>query len=260
MSIELDKSQNDHENNNTTDILEPENDVINTGDDDFYLRKNNQQYGPYSEQEVIELLRGKQFTLNNPACVKGMNEWKSLGVIFREKPISYEVRTIINLEEWEREQIQISQAQTQYQGVGGWLLLFCIGLTILSPLRNLGSINQTLEAVKLVGGRFPGFVTIAYIEIVLIVAMVVFSIYAGISLWIIKPNAVTIAKFYLLFVVVVAIIDFVLVISIDMPEMAMREVTTAAVFGIVGSVLYSGVWFAYLNNSKRVEATYYNVV
>ena len=32
------------------------------------------------------------------------------------------------------------QAPTQYKGVGGWLLLFCLGLTVFGPLITLGKL------------------------------------------------------------------------------------------------------------------------
>ncbi len=226
---------------------------------EFYLRKNNEQYGPYSEREVIELLRQQKFTLNNLACIKGMSDWKSLGLIFKERPTSELVRQSIGLEDWEREKAQSYHTQHRYYGVGGWLLLFCVGLTILGPLRNFATIGQTMEAVRLVGGRFPGFATIAYIEIALILVMIAFSLYAGISLWMIRPKAVTIAKFYLGFVVIVSIIDFILVSSIDLPGAAQSEMTRTAVIGVVGSIFYAVIWTAYLNSSQRVQATYYNV-
>ena len=228
-------------------------------DKEFYLRKNNQQYGPYSEQEVIDLLSQQQFTLNNLACVKGMDDWKSLGALFRERPTSDFVRQTIGLEAWEREQVQSASLQTQYQGVGGWLLLFCVGLTILSPLLNLAAIGQTMDAVRLVGTSFPNFATVAYIEIALILGMIVFSIYTGVALWAIRPKAVTTAKIYLCCVVVVAFFDLLLVSSLDLPGAASSEARGAAISGIVRSIIYAGIWMAYLNNSKRVEATYYNI-
>lgn len=49
----------------------------------IYLYKNNSQFGPYNESEVMELLQSNQFTLNNLACREGMSEWKPLGAILQ---------------------------------------------------------------------------------------------------------------------------------------------------------------------------------
>ncbi len=49
----------------------------------IYLMKNNTQFGPYHESEVMELLKTEQFTLNNLACYEGMNQWIPLGAILQ---------------------------------------------------------------------------------------------------------------------------------------------------------------------------------
>lgn len=49
----------------------------------FYLLKNNQQFGAYTESEVRDLIKNEQFTLNNLACREGMNQWMPLGNLLK---------------------------------------------------------------------------------------------------------------------------------------------------------------------------------
>ena len=98
-----------------------------------------------------------------------------------------------------------------YYGVGGWLLLFCISLTIISPLINISSIMSNLSEVGKLGEMFPSLVTIIYVEVALLLLLTAFSIYAGYRLWTIKPNAVGTAKIYLIVLVVFSVLDLLIV-------------------------------------------------
>jgi len=47
-------------------------------------------------------------------------------------------------------------AEPQYKGVGGWLLLFCLQLTVFIPLFTLGSLFYPLVLLGLLAVRFAG--------------------------------------------------------------------------------------------------------
>lgn len=77
--------QNAVNQNNLNDVKENTTNTenINKTETMFYLSKNSQQFGPYTETEVINLLNSEQFTLNNLACRQGMNEWVDLGSLLK---------------------------------------------------------------------------------------------------------------------------------------------------------------------------------
>lgn len=143
-----------------------------------------------------------------------------------------------------------------YYGVGGWLLLFCVSLTILGPLVNLGSIGRNLSEVNQSGTMLPSLVTIVYVEAALALVLTAFSIYAGVSLWMIRPKAVGTAKIYLIVLVVFSVIDLLLVMTVELPAPVASAAMGAGIGAIVRSAIYAGIWFAYLSKSERVYATY----
>jgi len=132
-------------------------------------------------------------------------------------------------------------------GVGGWLLFLCISLTFFSPiwqaflaakaLRNLATARvpiQTLLRLGSVGAIYAG--------------LAIFSCIAGAMLWMEKPEAVKVAKAYLLVGAVLPISLFLLLhlagIHVDLLQVIFRR------------LVYSATWYSYLTASRRVKLTY----
>ena len=173
--------------------------------------------------------------------------------------------------------------ETKYKGVGGWLLLFCIGLTILTPLRTAFNLTSGYKQASPYFEMFPGLLIITIIDSVLSIALIGFSIYAGIALWKIRPNAVKIAKKYLLTLLGYSILAAFLPFMVSLPSEAnqamigvpldeheqiyqditsyfagqyVMELREEIAKGIFRSIIYVAVWYSYLNKSQRVKATY----
>ncbi len=145
---------------------------------------------------------------------------------------------------------------SKYRGVGGWLLLLCVGLTIIGPLMRLSGIGSTMAELPRISAVLPSLVTLIYVENIFSLFITAFSVYAGYSLWAVKPNAVYKAKAFLITLVIFAVFDLFLIYMIELPVAVANEAIAQGIFGLVQSVLYTGVWFAYLTQSKRVRATY----
>ena len=64
----------------------------------IYLARNNQQAGPYTLEQVNQMLASQQILLTDLAWHEGMTEWKALGELTQGKlvyqPIGYSVPTI----------------------------------------------------------------------------------------------------------------------------------------------------------------------
>ena len=69
-------------------------------------------------------------------------------------------------------------------------------LTILSPLLTFGTSIVSFKETSRYFYRFPGLEVITYIDLILSIGLMAFSVYAGIALWSIKKDAVKIAKTY----------------------------------------------------------------
>ncbi|MCP5053691.1 MAG: DUF2569 domain-containing protein [bacterium] len=145
---------------------------------------------------------------------------------------------------------------SKYEGVKGWLLLFCVSLTILLPLSVLYGIFQEYDAMTQLSRQFPFLRTYTPAYIVLSLIVVIYSLYTGHALWTKKNGAVRTARiflgFYFVSVVVIGLLPFMVGIPSILEEVLQTELRRE----IFRASIYFGVWFLYFNRSKRVKATY----
>lgn len=147
-------------------------------------------------------------------------------------------------------EISESKPQNNYESVGGWLLLLCISLTIISPIRVIyqSSINFMIIS-SFLNDFDPEVKTIVFLEIFVGIAITIYSIITGVFLWQIKANAVKFAKTF--FVVFLAYVILAAIVSyIYTPE------SIDYIKNTIGNLLYFSIWYTYLVKSKRVKLTY----
>ena len=146
--------------------------------------------------------------------------------------------------------------ESPYKGVGGWLLLFCIGLTVLTPVLSLRSLGISYFETFQYFGQYPGLLVVTIVDTVLSLSLIAFSIYVGVSLWTIRRGAVQMAKRYLVcflgYHLVAAALPFMAGLSAEANEGMIMPV----VKDVFKAVVYVAIWYSYLNSSKRVSATY----
>lgn len=150
------------------------------------------------------------------------------------------------------------EVHSQYNGVGGWLLLLCVGMTILGPLFNFFYITQEIAASNKISAYYPEVETAVKIEVAFTIFLIVCSMYAGISLWTKRPNAVFKAKIYLLLLPVITILSIFITYSM-MPPVIQNALLKESTVPLIRTVLYSVIWFIYLSSSQRVAETYAEV-
>ena len=136
-----------------------------------------------------------------------------------------------------------SAARSPQSAVRGWLLLLCVLLLVWQPLNLSLTTAGRLENLSL---RGPGF---AFILVARLFAAGL-GIAAGLSLLQRKPGAVTIAKASLVFSAVVDVLIF------ATPWYPNNRPPGDAAIVLAMSLLYYGLWFAYLTRSRRVGAVY----
>lgn len=140
------------------------------------------------------------------------------------------------------------------RGVEGWLLVLCLMLTVVAPLAAVAlSLNKYLAAAPLFAGS-PGLLLATWAAIAMRVGAVAFGIHAGLRLWAIRPGAVGAAKLALLLGLGASAVATVVHISAvtGAHGRLLHEVTV----GMIPSLAFFIAWFAYLNKSTRVQATY----
>ncbi|MBW2132009.1 MAG: DUF2569 family protein [Deltaproteobacteria bacterium] len=193
---------------------------------------------------------------------------KECGKAFDLKPENQSWYQIKDLDKFSKERTNVSH-QTENTvlhfistdnpnlvGVGGWLLLLCIQLTILTPLYTFFYIINSYDVAKPYLVSIPEFKSFVDFYNFIDVGFVIFSIYAGYSLWKRRYNAVKIAKIFL-----IAQLVYLVVIWIDFYNSEFPNVIKIRIYEELGSQTFRSVivfivWFSYLTLSKRVKATY----
>jgi hypothetical protein len=144
----------------------------------------------------------------------------------------------------------------RYRGVRGWLLWLCFGLTVISPIWTLVNLSRTWEELSPYFARFPRLEVMTIIDNSLSLGLMVFSIYAGMQLWRVRPHAVPTAKKYFVCLLVYQGIASVLPFMAGLPPEANQEMFKQVIGDGIRAVIGVAIWYSYLNKSQRVQATY----
>lgn len=133
-------------------------------------------------------------------------------------------------------QSEFRVADRSYEGVGGWLLLLCICLAVLRPIAGI-AVTVALAA--------SGQEAIALI----VLAISIYSCYAGLRLWRRMPAAVRTAKQFLW-----ATLGCEAAIILLAARASIFD--GASIRDAAGVLLFFAIGYSYLRQSKRVLATY----
>lgn len=150
----------------------------------------------------------------------------------------------------------MNEIPAELRGVKGWLLLLCVNLTILDPFANLLNLAIGTHFGRQFFDQHPALRNLLLMNGVCSIGLAVFSIYAGISLWRIVPNAVTTAKKYLGTAFLYSLVSLFLPYLIGLSEEIRKETGATNLFNSFVTALYLYAWYQYLKRSKRVRATY----
>ena len=124
-------------------------------------------------------------------------------------------------------------------GVGGWLLLFCIATTVFSPL---------LIGAEVIQNPNDTFVVLVDISLAAL------SIYTGIAVWRVRPNAFKMLKVYFIVTAVLAALNIAGSLvsksdtSTDSPDNSI-VMGLRSLFAII-------IWGLYFHRSRRVRDTF----
>ena len=149
-----------------------------------------------------------------------------------------------------------NEHRTDLYGVRGWLLLLCIYLAIVMPLIAILGAVGTLQ----LAASAPDLRGALVAEGVSAIALAGFAAYAGWALYRTRPNAVKIAKAYLITMLVLSILGLLLasVFAVSQaPDNApLNALQASARVAMLWPAILSLAWLIYLQRSKRVRATF----
>jgi hypothetical protein len=150
----------------------------------------------------------------------------------------------------------MGKANKDYVGVKGWLLLLCVSMTILTPLTGLTTLMAVSDALKPHFDKDPALFKLLLISGICNICLLVYSMYAGVSLWRVGPNAVLSAKRYLVVLFHYSFLSIFLPQLVGLSEETQTEIyKTSPIFNLI-VMLEACMWYLYLRKSKRVKATY----
>ncbi len=150
----------------------------------------------------------------------------------------------------------MSNRDEQYRGVRGWLLILCLNIAILDPVTMLLTIFLVVSATKPYFGEHPELLRLCLVSGICRLALAVFSVYAGLGLWKVVPGALSVAKRYLLAVVLYSVVASFLPALVGVPQESYQEFAGQTVFNSFLTMAYAIAWYIYLQRSRRVKATY----
>ncbi len=150
----------------------------------------------------------------------------------------------------------MSNRDEQYRGVRGWLLILCLNIAILDPFTMLLTIFLVVSATKPYFGEHPELLRLCLVSGICRLALAVFSVYAGLGLWKVVPGALSVAKRYLLAVVLYSVVASFLPALVGVPQESYQEFAGQTVFNSFLTMAYAIAWYIYLQRSRRVKATY----
>lgn len=239
---------------------------------EIYVAKSDQQTGPFSEQQIESMLNSGMIVLTDLAWHAGLSDWVPLHQVLKVSapmalpakppllgaPMRATARATQLASPSATESHDSSVASVGPKGVGGWLVFFCIGLTILSPLLVLGQMVSTWKASEGAFGEFPEIKTAMLWENFGSIMLLIYGFIVGCIIWSGNPQGRSIARQFLL----IRLFGF---IGIELSTLLMMSglpsnIVAGGVRGVGGAVFNAGiyflVWWSYFKKSKRVKNTY----
>jgi hypothetical protein len=229
----------------------------------IHIFQNNRQEGPYTAEQVQAMLESGIVAPITLAWKEGMSEWAPLSTVMTPTPpatpvsapppppLAHEAAPMIV-------QTPIPSGSVGPKGVGGWLVFFCVGLTILGPLFSLGQMVTAWEDSQAGFSSFPSIKTAVIWENFGSALLLIYSFVVGCIVWSGSPNGKSVAKKYLVIRLFGFIgVEFIAILLMgDLPS----EVLAAGIGGVFGAgiteVFYFLIWWFYFKKSKRVRNTY----
>jgi hypothetical protein len=143
-----------------------------------------------------------------------------------------------------------------YKGVKGWLLLLSVSMAILTPMTGLTSIMAVTNELKPYFDQDPALFKLVLISGICNISLLVYSMYAGVSLWRVSPNAAASAKRYLVVLFHYSFFSIFLPQLVGLSEKTRLEIYKDNPLYNLIVMLEACMWYFYLRKSKRVKATY----
>lgn len=151
---------------------------------------------------------------------------------------------------------EASSDDDHLRGVGGWLLFFCVSITILTPLASLAStVIGFIQSVPYFSQNL-GLMALVLADTALSLAIIGACVYAGVSLWRVRPKAVHMVRIVLIVLAIYALLAPLEPLLLGLTADARQQIIDIWMQTAWRNAMYAVIWLNYLMRSKRVRATY----
>ncbi len=219
----------------------------------IYIARNGKQTGPFTDEQVRSMLTGGIISTEDLAWRQGAAGWQPIGILMSTpQPPPLPTRKSTG------EQPRAKLPTKGPRGVGGWLLFFCVSLTILTPLWGLFEINENWMRAQPAFTRFPAAKTAVIFENWGSVGILLYGFVVGCLIWNGVPYGKRIAQQFLVIRLVAFIIleTFTLGLMSDLPRAAIDAGIAAAIPEFSKTLIFCLIWWFYFKRSVRVKNTY----
>jgi hypothetical protein len=149
----------------------------------------------------------------------------------------------------------VNRSGAELRGIRGWLLVLWVYLLLFEPLRALLTLFALWQ-----GAGSPALQNALLFGAVLQTAIGAFSLYTAVALLRLRPNALSTAKIFFVIMLTLGVLGLGMVVlgivsSSSDPRIG-SMVRGPAVFTAVTQILIAGAWLVYLEQSRRVRATF----
>lgn len=218
---------------------------------EIYISRGGNQIGPFDEDQIRGMRSAGLITGDDLAQQKGATEWLTLESLLQsvQRPpqteIIYPAQTV-------------PAAKARPNGIGGWLLLFCMSLTLFSPLLSLGQMSNAWRASSPAFGSFPAFKDALIWENFCTTILGIYGIIVGCKIWSGNPRGRDLAQRYLN----VSLVTYfgteaiTLALMTSLPSELLSEAIDGFFKGGIGQFVRFTIWWLYFKKSKRVRNTY----
>lgn len=223
----------------------------------IHIGKDGGQSGPFSKEQVQAMLATGELRGDELAWTEGQPDWVPLStLITAEQPSA----TPAPYNPYAPPTVGGAPLPASYpsgtgpSGIGGWLLFYCISLTILAPLLSLFQAISTVQIAE----KAPTLRNALLVETGGVILLMAGGIIVGILLWTRHRHALRIVKAFLIgrLCAFVAIEIITLFLMQHLGSKVFEAGVTGAIGASIREAIYFLIWWFYFKKSKRVANTF----
>jgi hypothetical protein len=227
---------------------------VASGNTQFFIAKAGNRTGPFTTEQVRQMLTSGAVSGQDLAWKTGSSGWQPLAALTGSaQPVP--VAPPILQSHAGQAPASLGAALNPARPVGGWLLFFCVVITILGPLFSLFSMVSAWVHAYAAFDSLPALRTALLVEDLGLLLVAVYGPYVGIELWARNPYGKKLAKQYLRARLAVGV-GVEIVALLVMGSHATSAVLAAAFASCLREGVFFAVWWTYFKKSTRVNSAY----